>query len=246
MKYAVRLFFAAAMSYAALAQSAPDPDTSVPDPTAPQVAAEPPPDKRVFGVLPNYRTTNSSDKYVPLTTKQKFYIGFKDSTDYPVYLLSAGFAGLYQLTDSHPSFGQGMEGYAKRFGTSIADLTIGNMMTESILPTVLHEDPRYFRRGTGSTMSRIGYAATRIFVTHTDSGGTRFNYSEVVGNSIAAAAGNAYYPQERHLSDNFQRLYVALATDSISQILKEFWPDVKRKWFHPKESLQPGSTPSTQ
>lgn len=209
-----------------------------PSETQPETAPAPqeavPVDKRIFGVLPNYRTANESTIYEPLSVKRKFYIGFKDSTDYPVYLLSGVFAGLYQLGDSHPSFGQGMTGYGKRYGTSLADLTIGNMMTESILPSLLHEDPRYFRRGTGSIASRLGYAATRIFVTHTDSGSSRFNYSEVLGNALAAGAGNLYYRDERHLSDNFGRLYTSLGTDAISQVLKEFWPDIKQKMFHKK------------
>jgi hypothetical protein len=186
--------------------------------------------KRVFGVLPNYRTVNSADNFMPLTTKQKFYIGLKDSTDYPVIPLAGAFAGLAQLTDQHAFFGQGMAGYGRRFGTAFGDQVIGNMMTESIMPTLFHQDPRYFRRGYGSKWSRAGYAATRIFVAPDDKGRQRFNFSEVIGNSVAAGIGNAYYPGERTGFDNVQRLYTALATDSFSQVLKEFWPDIKR-WY---------------
>ena len=119
-----------------------------------------------------------------------------------------------------------MAGYGKRYGSALADLTIGNMMAESILPSLLHEDPRYFRRGSGPAGTRLAYAATRIFVTRTDSGTRRFNFSEVLG--------NAYYPGERRLSDNVSRLSASLATDAISQVLKEFWPDIKHKLFHGK------------
>jgi hypothetical protein len=187
-------------------------------------------DKRVFGVLPNYRTANSSDEYSPLPIKRKFYIGLKDSTDYPVYPLAGAFAALAQLTDQHAAFGQGMAGYARRLGTAYGDQVIGNMMTESIMPTLFHQDPRYFRRGYGSTWSRIGYAATRVFVAPDDHGRQRFNFSEVIGNATAAGIANAYYPGERTAFDNAQRFYTALATDSFSQVLKEFWPDVKR-WY---------------
>jgi hypothetical protein len=187
--------------------------------------------QRVLGVLPNYRTANDTGPFEPLTTRRKFYIATKDSTDYPVFLLAGAFAGLGQLTDSHEQFGQGMKGYGKRYAASIADQMIGNYMTEAILPSLFHEDPRYFRRGHGRTMGRLAYAATRIFVTHTDSGGTRFNYSEVLGNAFTAGIANAYYPGERKLKDNFNRLSVQLGTDSISQVLKEFWPDIKKKWF---------------
>ena len=189
-------------------------------------------DKRVFGVLPNYRTANQSDPFTPLTVKQKFHIGLKDSTDYPVFPIAAGFAGLAQIMDQHHAFGQGMEGYAKRFGAALADQDIGNMLTESVMPSLLHQDPRYFRKGYGSVWSRAGYAATRIFVNPNDKGKMQINYSELIGNAAMAGIGNLYYPGERRLGDNLERYYTALITDSFSQVLKEFWPDIKRKYFH--------------
>ena len=188
-------------------------------------------DKRIFRVLPNYRTANAVDPFVPLTTRRKFHIATKDSLDYPSYILAGAFAALYQLDDTHPSFRQGMAGYGRRYGTAVVDQIVGNYMTEAIMPALTREDPRYFRRGYGGNWSRIAYAATRIFVTRTDSGGTNFNYSEIFGNAIAAGVANAYYPDERRLSDNFERLCTQLATDSFSQVLKEFWPDIKRKYL---------------
>lgn len=187
-------------------------------------------DKRIFGVLPNYRTANASAAFTPLTVKQKFYIGYKDSIDYPVFPIAAGFAGLAQLSDQHAQFGQGLKGYAHRFGTSLLDQDIGNFMTESIMPSLFHQDPRYFRLGQGTKLHRLGYAATRIFVAPTDSGHKTFNFGEVVGNAAAAGIASAYYPGERGAYDNFQRFYSQLATDSFSQVLKEFWPDIKQ-WY---------------
>ena len=191
-------------------------------------------DKRVFGVFPNYRTTDGNVPFQPITAKQKLLIGFKDSFDWPVYPVSGLFAALYQLENQNPSFGQGMKGYARRYGTALADQAIGNMMTESIMPSLLREDPRYFRlgRGHGTTMHRATYAMTRIFVTRTDSGKHTFNFSEVLGNSSAVAISNAYYPDTRDVSDNVERLGIALATDAFSQVMKEFWPDVKHWMFH--------------
>ena len=195
-------------------------------------------DKRVFGVLPNYRTAEATAIYMPITPKQKMTIATKDTIDYPLFLLGAGLAGIAQLADEHPRFGQGLKGYAHRYGTAYADQAIGNYMTEGILPVLFHEDPRYFRRGQGKKLGRTAYAATRIFVTKTDSGGSSFNFAEVVGNGIAAGVGNAYYPGETHLSDNLSRLGQDLATDAISQVLKEFWPDIKHWWkvSHHKDS----------
>src|SRR5450755_747211 len=192
------------------------------------------PDKRVFGVFPNYRTADGNVVFQPITTKQKFLIGLKDSFDWPVYPVAATFAALYQLEDENPSFGQGMKGYARRFGTALGDQVIGNVMTESLFPSLLHQDPRYFRIGSsrGSVAHRVGYAASRILITRTDSGGRSFNFSEVLGNATAVAISNAYYPDTRTASDNIERLGIALATDAFSQVMKEFWPDVKRKLFH--------------
>ena len=190
-----------------------------------------PPDKRILGVLPNYRTANESAVYTPITVKQKFTIASKDSFDYPLIMLGAAIAGLGQWGNDNPSFGQGAAGFARRFGTSYADQAIGNIMTEGLFPSFLREDPRYFRRGTGSKWSRTFYAATRVFVTHTDTGSLRFNYSEVLGNAAAVAISNSYYPDNRNVSSNVEKLGQQIGVDAISQVLKEFWPDVKRRLF---------------
>jgi hypothetical protein len=195
-------------------------------------------DKRVFGVFPNYRTTDANVPFQPVTSEQKMLIGLKDSFDWPVYPVAGAFALLYQLEDQNPSFGQGMKGYARRFGTALGDQVIGNMMTESIYPSLLHQDPRYFRVGKrgGSVGHRIFYAASRIVICRSDSGARQFNFSEWVGNATAVAISNAYYPDTRTASDNIERLGVALGTDAFSQVMKEFWPDVKHALFHRHET----------
>jgi len=202
-----------------------------------------PEDKRIFGVIPNYRTAESALPFEPITPKHKMYIAAKDSFDWPLFLTGGAFAGLYQIENQNPSFGQGVKGYALRYATSYGDQMIGNMMTEGIWPSILKEDPRYFRLGSGGFGHRIWYAATRIFVTRLDSGGTSFNFSEVIGNSVATAIGNAYYPDTRDVRDNVERLATQLGTDSFSQVLKEFWPDVKRKVFKRGPSLQAEPAP---
>ena len=189
-------------------------------------------DKRIFGVLPNYRTADGSAPFAPITAKRKFIIASKDSFDYPVYLTSALFAGLYQLENQNPSFGQGVKGYAKRLASSYGDQAIGNMMTEAIFPSLLHEDPRYFRIGAGggTKWHRFGYALTRVMVVRTDKGKWDFNYSEWLGNGSAVAISNLYYPGDtRNVADNVEKLGIAVGTDAFSQVLKEFWPDIKRK-----------------
>src|SRR5258708_18655203 len=134
-------------------------------------------DHRILGVLPNYGTSNPLAVYQPLTARQKFTIAIKDSFDWPNYVVSGMFAALYQLDNQNPSFGQGVKGYAHRYWTSYVDQSMGNLMTEAVMPALLHEDPRYFRKVSGSVWSRTGYALTRVLVAGTDSGGRRFHFS---------------------------------------------------------------------
>jgi hypothetical protein len=210
------------------------PEPSQPPGATPVVAlpAEPPGGKRVFGVLPNYRTADASEEGTVLTPREKFVIASKDSFDYPLVALGGAFAALGQLTNADPSFGQGMKGFGHRLATNYADQALGNMFTEGVFPVLLHEDPRYFRLGTGNKWHRTAYAFTRVFVTHVDSGGTRFNYSEWLGNAAAVAISNTYYPDNRSATDATTKLLEQVGTDAISQVLKEFWPDIKHKLFH--------------
>jgi len=202
--------------------------TAQPGTTAP---ATTPVDKRVFGVLPNYRTANLTAEYHPITSKQKMTIALKDSFDYPLFFLGATYAALYQLDDDHADFGQGAKGYFKRLGTSYTDQVLGNMFTEGLLPIAFHEDPRYFRLNEGTVRHRTFYALSRIFVTKTDTGARSFNFAEVVGNGTSTLIGWSYYTDTRDAEDYFQAFGTQLATDAISQVLKEFWPDVKRRYF---------------
>ena len=197
---------------------------------------ESPIDKRIFGVLPNYRTADGNTAYQPITPKRKLWIGFKDSFDYPVYFTSAMFAGLNHLADTSPEFGQGLKGYAKRYAASYADQTVGNMMTESFFPILFKQDPRYFRVGKahGSGLKRTGYALSRVLICRSDKGTNTFNISEIGGNATAVAISNLYYSDNRKAGDNVQKLGVQVGTDAFSNVLKEFWPDIKQKYFKKK------------
>ena len=208
-------------------------------PVEPKAAPVPDPaptnDKRIMGVLPNYRTADGTVPFHSISSKYKLTIASKDSFDWPNYIIGGVFAGLYQAEDQHPSFGQGVAGYARRYGTSYADQVIGNMLTEGFMPILLHEDPRYFRKVHGSVMGRIVYSLTRVLITKTDSGKTTFNFAEVVGNGIGSSISNLYYADERSLSDTGIRMGTQIATDSLSNLLKEFWPDIKRH-LHRKQT----------
>ena len=197
--------------------------------TSPTPNPDQPEDKRIFWIIPNYRTSPSLHPYEPLTAEEKFKIATEDSFDRGAAALAVLFAAEAQLTNATPAFGQGVKGYARYLGTSYADFVIGDMMTEAVFPAVLRQDPRYFRRGTGSGWSRLASAAGQIFWTHADSDHAKVNFSEIIGNSTAVAISTAYYPDNRSATNAISKLGVQLGVDMASNVLKEFWPDINRK-----------------
>src|ERR1700720_224146 len=214
--------------FALLASVSTGQQTSPVDPAQPTVAQSsadnnaPHESKRILGIIPNYRTSPSLQSYEPLTPGEKFKIASQDSFDRGTVALALLFGGEGQLTNANRSFGQGAAGFGRYVGASYGDFVIGDYMTEAVFPTLLHQNPRYFRRGTGSGWSRVGYAVEQIFWTHRDSGGTQFNYSEVIGNATAVAISNAYYADNRTASNAVSSLSVQLGVDMASNILKEF------------------------
>ena len=202
------------------------------DPPQEQATKQERESKRILGFIPNYRTSPSLVNYEPLTTRDKFKLASEDAFDRGTFALAGFFAGEGQLTNSNRAFGQGGAGFGRYYGAAYGDLFIGDYMTEAVFPTILHQDPRFFRRGTGTKWSRLGYAMGQIFWTHRDSGGTQFNYSEIAGNSVAVAISNAYYVDNRDARDAVSKLGMQIGVDMAANILKEFWPDIQRKFRH--------------
>ena len=196
------------------------------------------PNPRAFGVFPNYRLVDSNDPAPPISARHKLTIAAKDSFDWPIFPTAAVFSLFYQAANQNPTYGQGMEGYGKRLAGALADQTIGNLMTEGVMPALLHEDPRYFRMGPngGSFRHRLWYSATRVFVNRTDSGRNSFNFAEILGNSTEAAISAAWNPDSRTAGGAAQHMIIQVGSDALSNVLKEFWPDVKRKLSHKKET----------
>jgi hypothetical protein len=194
---------------------------------------------RILGIIPNYRTFPSLQNYQPLTIREKLKLASEDAFDRGTVVLAALVGGEAQLTNANRSFGQGGLGFGRYFGAAYGDFVIGDYMTEGIFPSLLGQDPRYFRRGTGSGWSRLAYSMGQIFWTHTDSGGTQFNYSEVMGNSTAVAISEAYYADNRTASDAVSKLGMQLGFDVASNILKEFWPELQRKLKRKRTSNGP-------
>lgn len=183
-------------------------------------------DDRIFGVMPNYLTVNG-EQVEPLTWKGKYKMTAEGAFDPYEFVLVGIVSGIHQAEDTDAPFGQGAEGYAKRYGSGFADQAIGNMMTGAVYPSLLRTDPRYYRRGTGTIGSRLWYAGTRIFVTLTDTGHKVFNASEFLGNATAAGISNAYYPAQDHTwSNNLNTFATQISIDALGNSLKEFWPDI--------------------
>ena len=224
----------------ALCFSIPSAAQDAPDQTSKQQTSVAPPDKRIFGIIPNYRTSTFPNPYQPLTTAQKFRIAEQDALDRGTFVLAAAYAAEGQAMRSSASFGQEPGGYAHYFAASYADWAGADFMTEAIFPSLLHQDPRYFRKGTGSGFKRLTYAMSQIFRTHTDSGGHAFNFSEVCGNATMVAISQAYYPDNRSARSAGTALAIQLGDDMASNILKEFYPDLRRWLSRRHDPAAPG------
>jgi hypothetical protein len=186
--------------------------------------------KHIFYIIPNFRTSPELNPYVPISAKEKFTLARQDSFDRGTVALAALFAAEDMGSNANRSFGEGVEGYSKYLGASYGGFVIGNYMTEGIFPAMLHQDPRYFRRGHGSFLARVGYTVGQSFITHGDSGRMEFNASEIFGNSAAVAISEIYEKDNRTAHDAVSALAIQVGVDTAANILKEFWPDIDRRF----------------
>ena len=188
---------------------------------------------RIFSVLPNYITLEGANSVPPLKTGQKFRLATAGTFDWGTFAFNGFLAAIGQAKNDPEAWGQGWDAYAKRYGASFADNSIGTYMTTAIYPSLLHEDPRYYQMGKGKFSHRFGYGLSRLFVTRTDSGSTRYNYSESIGNATAAAISNFYHPaDDRTAARNARTFGFLILYDGLSNEVKEFWPDIRRRVFH--------------
>ena len=189
---------------------------------------------RLFEAMPNFVVENKN-ALPPLTIGQKYKLATASVFDYFSYPFVGFLAAMDQASNSPPSWGQGWGAYGQRYGMEFADNGIGTYMTTSIFPSFLREDPRYYQQGTGGFNSRMYYSINRLVVARTDSGHRRFNYSEILGNAAAAGISNIYHaPEDRTVSRNLHTFGTLMMWDGVSNELKEFWPDIRRKVFHKK------------
>jgi len=213
--------------------------------SAQQPAPAPKPNDRLFFALPNFLTLENAGDAPPLTSAEKFKITARGTFDPVEFVFYGAEAGISQAEGHDAVYGQGAEGYAKRLGVRVADGTVENFFTRATLPSLLHEDPRYFQLGKGGFWHRAKYAVSRIFITRTDSGGSEFNISEIAGSATAAGISTfTYHPKNaRNLSSALDVWGTQVGYDALSYALKEFWPDLRRKLHRSKSTdanPQPG------
>ena len=177
--------------------------------------------QRVFGFIPNFYVTYDPHP-VPLTTKLKFRLAYKANTDPVTFFGIAFMAAIYQAGDV-PNYQQGWAGYGQRVGAGLADTTTDIFFGGAILPSLLHQDPRYFYQGTGTKKSRALHALSSPYVCKGDNGKTQPNYSSLGGDLISGAISNIYYPEtNRGAALVFQGFFITTGVRTVNALLQEF------------------------
>jgi hypothetical protein len=200
--------------------------------------------QRIAGVVPNFNVSYNEDA-APLTRVQKLDLAWHTAIDPVAFGIAAFDGALSQAENDFPGYGQGAQGYAKRFGASYADNFDGTILGNAIFPILLKQDPRYFRRGKGSFRSRLFYSLSTTVWCKNDNGSRGPNYSNILGNLAAGGISNLYYPaSDRGAALTFERGFTVTAYGAFGGVFNEFWPDVARKIFKDKMArLQPHVPP---
>jgi hypothetical protein len=190
---------------------------------------------RILWVVPNFGAVSANTQLPPLSVKGKFWLATEDTFDYSSFIWTGILSGQEFGSKTYPEFGQGMAGYGRYYYHIFIDGISGAYFTEAIVPSITHEDPRYYTLGHGGFFRRTAYALSRVVITKSDSGSTTFNWSEVGGNALEAGLSNAYYPaQERGGRQTLINWGAQLESAALNNIAKEFWPDIRRLLFREK------------
>jgi Carboxypeptidase regulatory-like domain len=178
--------------------------------------------QRVFGIFPNFYTSFIWDA-APLKPKQKFHLAFRTAVDPVTFLTTGMLSGIQQGRDTYPDYGQGAEGYAKRYGADYADLFVGRMLGAAVFTSLFHQDPRYFYQGSGSIRSRAWHALSAAIICRGDNGHSEFNYSHILGNLAAASISNFYRPDaDRGISLVIDNALLHTAANASGNLVREF------------------------
>lgn len=222
------------------AQVAPAPLPDAPAPAAAHPDEEQ--SKRIMGVLPNFRSVSAGAAVPRETLKQKLITATEDNFDYTSLFFAGIIAGDSFVTQGTPEFHQGAAGYARYYWHTVADQSVENYFVELIIPSMTHEDSRYFAMGKegGGVLKRAKYALTRVLVTRTDDGKPTFNISEIAGSAAAVTASTFYYPApERTVDKGLRNWGLDVTYDGVAFMFHEFWPDIRNAVFgkHGKKAI---------
>jgi hypothetical protein len=192
-------------------------------------------ESRIFGVIPDYQTvTDSTGSVKPLTPRQKWTLALKETVD-PFNVLNAAMGAAFsQRGNQTPKYGEGDAAYARRFGAALADFGTQNFFSAGVLATLLHQDPRYYRKGPGSgVVRRAIYSVSRLVIARQDSGAAAFNASGIGGMMLGIAASNLYYPAASVRGSVMAcRVSTSLSGGIMGNLMSEFWPDLQKRFFH--------------
>ena len=192
--------------------------------------------KRILGIVPNFRAVSADTTLPPETVKQKFKDTAQQSFDYSSFVFSAVLAGVNFAENSTPEFHQGAAGYGRYYWHTLADQTDENFWVQAIIPSITHEDSRYYTLGHGGVLKRSIYAFDRTLITRSDYGGETFNFSEIVGAGAASGISTAYYPaDDMTWTKTGQRWLENVIIDGGTYVFQEFWPDINKAVFHQKD-----------
>jgi hypothetical protein len=195
---------------------------------------------RLFYTLPNFLTLENAGQVPPMSAGEKFKAVTRSSFDPAQFAWYGLLSGISQADNSEPGYGQGAEGYAKRYGAALGDGVIEGYMVGAAMPALFRQDPRYFQSGKGGFWRRTGYAVSRIVITRGDSGNHQFNVSEILGSGLGAGISTySYHPHaDKTLSNTANVWGTQMSYDALSFVVKEFWPDIRRKIHKNKTDQQ--------
>ena len=180
--------------------------------------------QRILGVIPNYYVSYDPEAQ-PLNARQKFELGWKFTLDPVSFGISGVIAGIEQANNTFSGYGQGAQGYAKRFGASYADFLSGSFFGNVLFPIVFKQDPRYFYKGTGSRKSRFLYAVANAVICKGDNGRWQPNYSSVLGSLAAGGLSNVYYPasDRNGVGLTFENTLIGIGGSAAAGVIQEFF-----------------------
>lgn len=189
--------------------------------------------KRILGIMPNYRAVSAGAIPPPPTPKEAFKIATQNSFDYSSFIFVGITSAIAEGNNAHPELGKGMGGFGQYYWRGFVDKTDGNYMVIFLMPTIFHQDERYYSMGEGPFLKRAVYAASRVLITPNYQGKNGFNTSEILGRGVAQGISASYYPAgDRSFGDIASKYAWAIGRDALTNVFREFWPDIATHVLH--------------